>query len=161
MPWKPCGPFVRACEIASSPKQDRSGSTSTCSWETKMYGIRVGWPLPFQQALKFRLCPLSAAARSTPPGRLSKLLQNLDVAPVVPVFFVGRFQNKRLLTQRGVRQNTAKTLFADVPFADIFMPVQMRAQPPFGIVGVDHFHVLQSQNALRLGYRFFQARLAR
>src|SRR5690349_5646820 len=142
MPWKPCGRFVQACEIVLSPKQDKSGSTSTCSWEMKMSVTRVGWPLPFQQALKFRLSPLSAAARSTPPGRLSKLLQHLDVPPVVSIFFVGCFENKRLLPQRGVRQDAAKTLFADVPFADIFMPVQMRSQRPFGIVGVDHFHVL-------------------
>src|SRR5207245_133674 len=104
------------CEIALSPKQDRSGSTSTCSWETKMSDTLAGWPLPSRSALRFRLCPPSAAGPCTPPHRLSKLLQHLDVAPVVPIFFVGRFQNKRLLTQRGVRQNTAKTLFADVPF---------------------------------------------
>ena len=50
-----------------------------------------------------------------------------------------------------------KAGLADLPFADVFVAVEMRAERAFGIVGVDHFDEVEAEYAVGGGYGFFEA----
>src|SRR5882724_12984368 len=68
--------------------------------------------------------------RVSPP----ETLQHLHIPPVVPVILVWRFENERLHTQLGMRQDAAEAGRADVAFIDVGVPVHVRSQRRFGIV---------------------------
>ena len=58
-----------------------------------------------------------------------------------------------------MRQNTTKTRRANVAFADIGVPVHMRSERHFRIVGVNQLDVLQAQDASDFGDRLVQTGL--
>src|SRR5205823_5016183 len=110
-------------------------------------------------------CRSSARFRASyrRPLRLSwaQTLQLFHVPPIVAVIFVWRFEDKRLLAQLGMSQNAAETGGADVSFTDVGVPVHVRSQRRFGIVGVDDFHIRNPQNAVGFGHGLLQACFAR
>src|SRR5580698_320336 len=55
-------------------------------------------------------------------------------------------------------QNAAKPGFSNVAAPDMFVPVQMRSERAFGIVGVDYANIFDAQRAIYLGHRLLQAR---
>jgi hypothetical protein len=60
-----------------------------------------------------------------------------------------------------MRQDAAEAGRPDVPFTDVGVPVHVRSQRRFGIVGVDDLHIRNPQNAVGFGHGLLQTCLAR
>lgn len=75
--------------------------------------------------------------------------------------FHRRFQNECLVAESRVGENAAKPVKTNIPFADVLVPVHMRSQRRFGIVGMNDGHVLQSQPAVDFPNCLFQSFLCR
>ncbi len=57
-------------------------------------------------------------------------------------------------------ENAAKPVKTNITFADVLMPVHVRAQRRFGIVGVNHVNVFEVQQSARLIHGLAQSGLA-
>ena len=75
-------------------------------------------------------------------------LDRLHVADVVG-FFAGRFQDRGLFAQLGVREQRAKAFEADVAFADVPVAVAMTAERNLGVVEMEHRDALEPDLAMR------------
>ncbi len=77
----------------------------------------------------------------------------------MPGVFVGidrRFENEGFISQFLVGQNAGEACFSDLAFADVFVPIQMRTQRSFGIVGVEDLDLVEPEYAVGCGYCCFQ-----
>src|SRR5438128_569101 len=59
-----------------------------------------------------------------------------------------------------MRQDAAEPLLADVTLANILMPVHSRSKRCFRIVGMDQFHILHHEDAVRVAYCLVQSSFA-
>ena len=50
-------------------------------------------------------------------------------------------------------QDPAKPFFSNITVSDLFVPVDMRSERRFGIVGVDHFDILDPEHAVDFSHR--------
>ena len=53
-------------------------------------------------------------------------------------------------------EDAAKPFLSNMAVSDVFMPVDMRVERRLGIVGMDHWNVVDPQDAIDFGYRFFE-----
>jgi len=54
-------------------------------------------------------------------------------------------------------QDAAKPVYSNITVADVLMPVDVRSQGALGIVGMDHPHVVQPQQAIGFAQHLSQA----
>ena len=55
-------------------------------------------------------------------------------------------------------EEPAKPFFSNIAMSDVFVPVDMRPEWGFGIVGVDHPNVIDAENTVQIGDGFLDAR---
>ena len=60
-----------------------------------------------------------------------------------------------------MRQDASEARFADLPFANVFVAIQMRTESAFGIVRVHHFDKVEPEDAVGGLDRFLQTRCLR
>ena len=70
--------------------------------------------------------------------------QRIEIAAVVTFFVDRRFENERLTAQFGVHENAAERFAPDVAFANVRVPIDIRAVGELRIVGVNHAHVVET-----------------
>src|SRR5882762_2394176 len=51
-------------------------------------------------------------------------------------------------------EEPAKPFFSNIAMSDVFVPVDMRPEWSFGIVGLDHPDVIDAENAVEIGDSF-------
>ena len=54
-------------------------------------------------------------------------------------------------------EEPAKPFFSNIAVSDVFVPVDMRPEWSFGIVGVNHLDVIDAENPVDIGDSFLNA----
>ena len=80
------------------------------------------------------------------------------VADVVGIV-AGRFENRRLRAQFGMREQRPKAAESDVSFADVPMTIAARPKRHFGIVEVEHQHAVQPDTSVGRSMKSIDPRL--
>src|SRR5690242_11280505 len=92
------------------------------------------------------------------PRRPAEALQCRNIPAVVALFIHRRLENERLRAKRGMRQDAAKALLSDLAFSDVGMTVETRTERTFGVVGVDHFHLIHAESEISRSDGLIEAR---
>src|SRR6185312_5400381 len=134
--WSNCGraPY-EACH------SDRAASPPRNIW-----AYRVNWlrrapdRSSTARATSFRFCGGQTLVREW-----DQLLQCSHVAEIVTRFVNRRFEDKRLVPQPRMTENSAKAFLSNITSTDMGMTVKVRPEGRLCIVGVDHRHMIQAQ----------------
>ena len=73
--------------------------------------------------------------------------------------FAGRFENRRLVAHRSVREQRAESIETDQAFADMIVTIAASAERHFGIVEVKHRDAVEPDLLVGLGEKAIDAAL--
>lgn len=101
--------------------------------------------------------PRGARRLVLPDFRSRRALQCRQVAGLIFGPIHRRFENEGFAIQPRVAQQSPKGCRAQLPFPDVFVPVQVATTIGLGIVGVEDGHVLQADDGIQFRDRLLVA----